>query len=196
MLRRTFLVQASALNIKAGLVEQPSASTPEHAISHDHSNANLLHAEEVLDYVRSFAVKKRFAVSPLFALADQASARVTPVVAVRAVIHRVQQLLAEEPRVLTVFEDVRVFSDVHGNFKDLLVWQRLCWPDGVAALEGSVLWLGDYVDRGLNSVEVDIYMLAQKVPTRIASLLAHSSFASADTSMVFADPPRPRPVHR
>jgi hypothetical protein len=192
MLRRTFLVQASSSTIKAGLVDQPSASTPEHAVSHDHADANLLHAEEVLDYLRSFAVNEDSPFLPYL----HSPTKPLPVVAVRAIIHRAQQLLAEEPRVLTVSEDVRVFSDIHGNFKDLLVWQRLFWPDGVAALEGSVLWLGDYVDRGLNSVEVVLYMLAQKVPTRIASLFAHSLFAAADAGMFFADPPRPRPAHR
>ncbi len=190
MLRRTFLVQASSSSIKAGLVDQPSASTFEHAVSHDHADANLLHAEEVLEYLRSFAVNEDSPFLPYL----HSPAKPLPVVAVRAIIHRAQQLLAEEPRVLTVSENVRVFSDIHGNFKDLLVWQRLFWPDGVAALEGSVLWLGDYVDRGLNSVEVLLYMLAQKVPARIVSLLAHPLFAAADH--VFCQPPRPRPVHR
>ncbi len=166
-LRGRYLVKATSTCIRAGLAE-PAPPLPETRAGDGHS-PDTAHADEVLDYLRSFTVNEDEE-SPFLPFLHSPS-KPLPVDAIRALILRAQQLFAEEPRVLAVPEDVRVFSDIHGNFKDLLIWQRLFWPDGAALLQGSVLWLGDYVDRGLNSVEVLLYMLAQKVFVTLASLL-------------------------
>jgi hypothetical protein len=169
-----FLVKASSSCIKAGLAVEPTFLPYESSAGSSHSSPDIARADEVLEYLRSFTVNEDDPSHPFL----RSPAKTLPIDAIRAIIHRSQQLFAEEPRVLAVPEDVRVFSDIHGNFKDLLVWQRLFWPDGVAKLQGGVLWLGDYVDRGLNSVEVLLYMLAQKV------FVIHCSWSSLPPLLV------------
>jgi hypothetical protein len=154
-----YLLKATSSSIKAGLVTEPAPLPCAVAAASDHPDCDAAHADAVLDYLRSFAINEDSAFLPFM----HSPSKPLPIDSIRAIMHSAQNLFAEEPRVLTVAEDVRVFSDIHGNFKDLLIWQRLFWPDGAASLQGSVLWLGDYVDRGLNSVEVILYMLAQKV---------------------------------
>jgi hypothetical protein len=163
-----FLVKATSSGIKSGLAVGPAPPTECSAVD-VHSSPDAAHADQVLDYLRSFTVNEDEE-SPFLPFLHSPS-KPLPIDAIRAIILRAQQLFAEEPRVLAVPEDVRVFSDIHGNFKDLLIWQRLFWPEGAALLQGSVLWLGDYVDRGLNSVEVLLYMLAQKVFVTLVFLL-------------------------
>jgi hypothetical protein len=160
-----FLLKATSSGIKAGLAAQPAAPPPDAAACAAETDPDVSHAEEVLQYLRSFATNEDSDFIPFL----HSPSKPMPVDSVRAIIRRAQELFAQEPRVLLVPDEVRVFSDIHGNFKDLLIWQRLFWPDGAAALQGSVLWLGDYVDRGLNSVEVLLYMLAQKVFIRPCS---------------------------
>ena len=155
-----FLVKATSAAIRTGLAAEVGSAAPPTGSAGD--AAADADADQVLEYLRSFTANDDpdshlpFLHTP---------SKPLPVQAVRAVVLRAQQLFAQEPRVLAVPDDVRVFSDIHGNFKDLLIWQRLFWPEGVAGLQGSVLWLGDYVDRGHNSVEVLLYMLSQKVFT-------------------------------
>lgn len=185
-----YLLKATSSSIKAGLATErappPCAVAP--------ADCDVAHADVVLDYLRSFAINEDSACLPFM----HSPSKPLPIDSIRAIMDSAQRLFAEEPRVLTVAEDVRVFSDIHGNFKDLLIWQRLFWPDGAASLQGSVLWLGDYVDRGLNSVEVILYMLAQKV-FHISSFLYCPDFVFiftiADTFCATNTPvllPRPR----
>lgn len=190
-LRRTFLVKATSLSVKAGLAAEASASTLQASDVITPSDPDVAYAEQVLEYLRSFVADDDSPAHPFL----HSPSKPLPTDAVRAIIKRAEQLFADEPRVLTVSENVRVFSDIHGNFKDLLVWQRLFWPDGVASLEGSVLWLGDYVDRGLNSVEVLLYMLAQKVSARLVSSWSFS-FVAASVLLHNGSLPCLRPVYR
>ena len=143
-----YLLKATSSSIKAGLATE--RAPPPCAVAA--ADCDVAHADVVLDYLRSFAINEDSACLPFM----HSPSKPLPIDSIRAIMDSAQRLFAEEPRVLTVAEDVRVFSDIHGNFKDLLIWQRLFWPDGAASLQGSVLWLGDYV-------EVILYMLAQKV---------------------------------
>jgi hypothetical protein len=188
VLRVKFLVKSTSSRIMAGAFEASDASTSK-VFSGDapvdpsisHSDPYIAHADEILAYLRAFTANEGSPHTPFL----HSPSKPLPIAAIRAVVRRAQDIFTREPRVLVVPDDARVFSDIHGNFKDLLIWHRLFWPDGVAALQGSVVWLGDYVDRGLNSVEVLLYMLAQKVassfnltivPSLLATVLAGALF--------------------
>ncbi|KAJ1464371.1 Metallo-dependent phosphatase-like protein [Baffinella frigidus] len=56
-----------------------------------------------------------------------------------------------------------VLGDIHGNLLDLTFFRRTVWPAGPAAQGGDFLFLGDFVDRGADSLPVVAYMMALKV---------------------------------
>ena len=67
--------------------------------------------------------------------------------------------LAKEPTLLEIDSPVTIVGDVHGQFYDLVHFMRLVGPCPTR----SYLFLGDYVDRGNNSVETISFLLALKL---------------------------------
>ena len=47
-----------------------------------------------------------------------------------------------------------VLGDLHGNYKDLLIFKQNFWNMGIDMTPARFLFLGDYVDRGPHSVEL------------------------------------------
>ena len=72
-------------------------------------------------------------------------------------------ILEREARVLELSSPILIFGDIHGNLDDLRFFADRIWPLGVRLTPGNFLFLGDYVDRGLFSVEVLTYLLSLKV---------------------------------
>jgi serine/threonine-protein phosphatase PP1 catalytic subunit len=70
-----------------------------------------------------------------------------------------------EPGLLELASPITVVGDIHGQLHDLLrIFDRLQHPPG-----SSYLFLGDYIDRGKNSIECICLLLAYKVkyPDRV-----------------------------
>ncbi|KAF6209058.1 hypothetical protein GE061_014801 [Apolygus lucorum] len=76
---------------------------------------------------------------------------------------KVQKIFEEEPRLLKIESPVYIIGDIHGNYQTIMAFQKWFWSAGLECTPGSVLLLGDYVDRGVNSVEVIAYLVAQKL---------------------------------
>ena len=72
------------------------------------------------------------------------------------------RIFNDEPRVLKVPSPCYIFGDLHGNIQDLQFFREKIWTLGVELTAGNFLCLGDYVDRGNNSLEVVAYMFALK----------------------------------
>ena len=76
-------------------------------------------------------------------------------------------ILKSQPIVLEVRAPVKVFGDVHGQYQDLMRFFDL-WGSPTDHGNGDIeandyLFLGDYVDRGSNSLETVCLLIALKV---------------------------------
>ena len=69
-----------------------------------------------------------------------------------------QQVLVQDPILLRLPADIVIVGDIHGNIDDLVrIFEQCKYPP-----ETRYLFLGDYVDRGRNSVEVIALLFALK----------------------------------
>lgn len=76
----------------------------------------------------------------------------------RLLCEKVKELLVEESNIQPVMAPVTICGDIHGQFYDLLELFRT----GGEIPDSSYIFIGDFVDRGCNSVETFEYLLALK----------------------------------
>jgi len=74
------------------------------------------------------------------------------------------KIMAKEPTLLRLEPPVYVIGDLHGNFKDFAYFAKSfgLW-NSAEFVPARFLFLGDYVDRGLHSIETLAFVLALKV---------------------------------
>ena len=84
---------------------------------------------------------------------------------VKILCEKVKEILIEESNVQPVSAPVVVCGDIHGQFDDLIELFRI----GGFVPETNYIFMGDFVDRGYNSVETLLLLLALKVkyPDRV-----------------------------
>jgi len=84
---------------------------------------------------------------------------------VKALCTKAREILVEEANVQRVDSPVTICGDIHGQFYDLKELFRI----GGECPETNYLFMGDFVDRGFNSVETFLLLFALKVryPDRI-----------------------------
>jgi hypothetical protein len=69
----------------------------------------------------------------------------------------VKQIFLNENRLIKIESpSLHVLGDIHGNYKDLVCFEKNFWPNGMRIQSKKYLFLGDYVDRGANGIEVRI----------------------------------------
>jgi hypothetical protein len=73
---------------------------------------------------------------------------------------QVQEVFLSEPMALRLKAPIKICADLHGQFYDLL---RLFEHGGHPGGETSYLFLGDYVDRGKQSIETICLLFAYKL---------------------------------
>jgi hypothetical protein len=70
-----------------------------------------------------------------------------------------KEILSEEPNTVRVQSPVTICGDIHGQFDDLLELFKI----GGYPPYSNYIFLGDYVDRGRDSIETFLMLLALKV---------------------------------
>lgn len=83
---------------------------------------------------------------------------------------KVKPIFESEPRVAFLQSPAYVFGDIHGNLEDLHFFSDNVWRLGMALTAGNFVFLGDFVDRGMQCLECVAYLFAMKL------LLPHKVF--------------------
>jgi len=104
------------------------------------------------------------------------------------------QIVKSQPTVLRVRVPVKVFGDFHGQYQDMMRFFDL-WRGPIESIHGGdiesydYLFLGDYVDRGANSLETICLLMALKVkfPTQIHLLRGNHEDISINQAFGFAE---------
>ena len=79
---------------------------------------------------------------------------------IKTVCDKSKEIFIKEPTILEISPPITLIGDIHGQFQDLMeIFYQQGYPkDGI-----SFIFVGDYVDRGLNSVEVLLVLLLLKI---------------------------------
>ena len=87
---------------------------------------------------------------------------------IKIICDKVKEIFHEEPNLVHLEAPVTVCGDIHGQFEDLLELFQIGGNTPIT----NYLFLGDYVDRGYNSIETILYFMLLKIlyPDRITLL--------------------------
>ena len=79
---------------------------------------------------------------------------------IKFICDKSKEILKNEPTILSLTPPITLVGDIHGQYQDLLeIFYQQGYPkDGI-----SFVFIGDFVDRGLNSVEVFLLLLIFKI---------------------------------
>jgi hypothetical protein len=80
-----------------------------------------------------------------------------------ALCEEVRVIFEAEDRCIDLPSPCYVFGDIHGNLEDLHFFADNVWKLGMDLTAGHFLFLGDYVDRGLNCLECIAYLFGLKL---------------------------------
>jgi serine/threonine-protein phosphatase PP1 catalytic subunit len=110
---------------------------------------------------------------------------------VRPLCDSARALLEEQGPVVHLSSPITICGDVHGQMADLL---RVFQERGVPSADSPYLFLGDYVDRGDNSIDVIMLLLALKVrhPHHVFLLRGNHECPEINSSYGFVDECRAR----
>ncbi|GAB6026145.1 serine/threonine protein phosphatase Sds21, variant 2 [Chamberlinius hualienensis] len=91
------------------------------------------------------------------------------------------EIFLKQPMLLELESPVNVVGDIHGQFEDLLRHFDKCgYPP-----EANYLFLGDYVDRGRNSLETICLILAYKIKYPYNFFLLRGNHESANINRIY-----------
>lgn len=96
-------------------------------------------------------------------------------------LKKASEVLMEEPNVVRVPAPVTVIGDIHGQFYDMMELFKVTGepPDS------NLLFLGDYVDRGYDSIECLCFILALKVRFRRRITMLRGNHESCDINKIY-----------
>lgn len=98
-----------------------------------------------------------------------------------AICHRAREVFLSQPALLELDAPVKIVGDVHGQFTDLIRMFEMCgFPPS-----SNFLFLGDYVDRGKQSLETILLLLCYKLKFPENFFLLRGNHECANVTRVY-----------
>ncbi|KAM7208088.1 Metallo-dependent phosphatase-like protein [Naviculisporaceae sp. PSN 640] len=100
---------------------------------------------------------------------------------IMAICHRARECLLSQPALLELDAPVKIVGDVHGQYTDLIRMFEMCgFPPN-----SNFLFLGDYVDRGKQSLETILLLLCYKLKYPENFFLLRGNHECANVTRVY-----------
>ncbi len=100
---------------------------------------------------------------------------------IAAICHRARECLLTQPALLELDAPVKIVGDVHGQYTDLIRMFEMCgFPPS-----SNFLFLGDYVDRGKQSLETILLLLCYKLKYPENFFLLRGNHECANVTRVY-----------
>lgn len=100
---------------------------------------------------------------------------------ITAICHRAREVFLSQPALLELDAPVKVVGDVHGQYTDLIRMFEMCgFPPSA-----NFLFLGDYVDRGKQSLETILLLLCYKLKFPENFFLLRGNHECANVTRVY-----------
>ncbi|KAK3341078.1 Metallo-dependent phosphatase-like protein [Lasiosphaeria hispida] len=98
-----------------------------------------------------------------------------------AICHRAREVFLSQPALLELDAPVKIVGDVHGQYTDLIRMFEMCgFPPN-----SNFLFLGDYVDRGKQSLETILLLLCYKLKFPENFFLLRGNHECANVTRVY-----------
>lgn len=96
-------------------------------------------------------------------------------------------IFKKEPRCVKLNSPCYVLGDIHGNFHDLMIYERILWRKAPTCISENFLFLGDFVDRGDHGLECILYLLSFKIiaPERFTMLRGNHELRNIQAVFTF-----------
>jgi serine/threonine-protein phosphatase PP1 catalytic subunit len=100
---------------------------------------------------------------------------------IAAICHRTREVLLSQPALLELDAPVKIVGDVHGQYTDLIRMFEMCgFPP-----KANYLFLGDYVDRGKQSLETILLLFCYKLKYPENFFLLRGNHECANVTRVY-----------
>jgi serine/threonine-protein phosphatase PP1 catalytic subunit len=100
---------------------------------------------------------------------------------IKFLIHQSKKIIEDQPMFLELQAPITICGDTHGQYTDLL---RL-FEVGLHPPSTNYIFLGDYVDRGKQSVETICLLLAYKIKNPVNFFLLRGNHESASINRIY-----------
>ncbi|KAB8298847.1 hypothetical protein EYC80_001008 [Monilinia laxa] len=100
---------------------------------------------------------------------------------INSICARVREILLEQPPLIELEAPVKIVGDIHGQYSDLIRMFEMCgFPPS-----SNFLFLGDYVDRGKQSLETILLLMCYKIKYPENFFLLRGNHECANVTRVY-----------